>query len=130
MSDNNEGWFWFSGSNDEWYQNGPCKTREQAILELDGEGGYIIEARQDPVKLSDYADLEGAIERAHEGSYDLIGEDGDPIFEVTPEQEKDLIARLKAAADQWQADHKLVFTPRMFTATRNAEKIAEGVSHE
>ena len=35
---------WYSGSTEEYFQNGPFDTRQEAVDALDGEGGWIIEA--------------------------------------------------------------------------------------
>ena len=47
MTDIKTGWLWFSGSNDEHYSD-THNTREEAIAALEGFGGYIVEAIQEP----------------------------------------------------------------------------------
>ena len=118
-----DGWTWWSGRDGENYTDAN-DTRDAAIAALEGEGGYIIEARQDPLDLSDYLDAADLLERAEEAAFDQANEDGDPIFDAKPEQIADLEARLKRACDEWQAAHGLVFTPWCFTASRNRERIA------
>ena len=121
MSDD---WKWWSGTNDEWYSQSH-ETREEAIQSLEGEGGYIIEARQDPVPLSGYFRADDFLERADEtlSGSDLGHPDGDILFECSPEQERDLEARVRAAIDAWQEANGLKFVPAMFTASRNAEYV-------
>ena len=119
-------WFWWSGFDEENY-DGPFKTREAAIANLDGERGYICEARQDPLTFSDWLDMGLIFERAEDAMADnsLTNEDSDPIFEVSDDQANDLSARLKRACDEWQAAHGLVFIPWAFTEIRNKEAIEE-----
>jgi len=125
MTDQNatDGWLWFSGSNDENYSN-THNTREHAIAELDGHGGYIVEARQDPMRMANYIDADSLFESAEEDASEFSNGDGDPIFECTRDQQSDLQDRLRQACDKWQEDHELVFKPWCFTDTRNSEKIA------
>lgn len=119
-------WFWWSGFDEERY-DGPFKTREAAIANLDGERGYVCEARQDQLIFSDWLDMEAIFERAEESMADnnLTNDDGDPIFDVSVEHAKDLSDRLKRACDEWQAAHGLVFIPWAFTEIRNKELITE-----
>ena len=121
MSDD---WKWWSGSNDEWYTESH-DTRDEAIQSLEGEGGYIIEARQGPVSLSDYFDADDFLTIADEtlSDSDLGHPEGDALFECSPEQAADLETRVRAAIDAWQEAHGLKFVPSMFTASRNAEYI-------
>lgn len=119
-------WFWWSGFDEESY-DGPFETREAAIANLNGEFGYVCEARQDPLKFSDWLDMESIFDRAEDAMADnnLTNEDGGPIFEVSDGQVKDLADRLKRACDEWQAAHGLVFLPWAFTEVRNKEQIEE-----
>ena len=123
MSDTENGWLWFSGSNDEHF-SGTHNTRDQAIAELDGFGGFIVEARQDPLRLADCIDAALILESAEDDAEQCSNEYGDRIFSCSEDQLDDLQARLKTACDEWQSAHGIVFTPYCFTSTRNAEKIA------
>jgi hypothetical protein len=123
-------WKWWSGSNEEWMEHGPCDTREQAIDEArddnpEAHGFYLVEARQDPLRLADWIDAEVMIDRAEEelGDSDRIGAEHDdgPWFVTTPAQANDLETRIKKACDEWQAAHELVFTTHSFSHMRNAE---------
>jgi len=122
MSDN--GWQWWSGTNAEWYTDWH-DTRDEAIESLNGEGGYIIEGRRDPVSLSAYFDADDFLTRADEdlSDSDIGHPDGDVLFECTPEQERDLEGRVRAAIDAWQEANDLKFVPAMFTVSRNAQYI-------
>jgi hypothetical protein len=123
MTDTENGWLWFSGRDDENFP-GTHNTRDQAIAELDGFGGYIVEARQDPLRLADCIDASLIMEGAEDDAEQYSNEYGDPIFVCAADQLDDLQARLKIACDEWQSAHGLVFTPYAFTATRNHENIA------
>jgi hypothetical protein len=132
-------WFWYAGQNEEWFTVGPCDCKEQAIDEAvdsnigefqdeDGKwflGIHVLEAAKDDVLLSKYFDVESAIENANE----RLGEDDyseyvDPsFFDMTPQQEQDLVERIKQTIDNWQQEHNLVFKTNMFTKTRNEEYI-------
>ncbi|RHZ96495.1 hypothetical protein D1114_07240 [Cereibacter sphaeroides] len=48
-ADAGDGWGWWSGYDGEHYGNGPFATRDEAVRALCGRGGYIVEARQDPL---------------------------------------------------------------------------------
>lgn len=118
-----EEWKWYAGSNEETFGHGPFDTREQAIEELDGYGGYVVMARKVPLRLSSYFDVDRLLENAEETAYDMANEDGDPLFDVTDEQEADLQARVRAAIDAWQYAHGLTFIPWSFSETKHEERI-------
>lgn len=126
MADQEKGWSWWVGSNEETYST-ECATREMALdivaseYHDDGVGAFICEARQDPLDLALYFDAPSFLESADESACELIPDGGDPLFEVTPEQGEALEVAVRDAIRKWQADHGLVFTPFMFTASRNAE---------
>jgi hypothetical protein len=133
-------WKWWGGTNQEVCTWGPCDTREQAIAEgiEDGCGEFqdetgkwkigfhIVEARNDPLRLSDWIDTEAALERAGEsvGDSDRASEndDGD-YFGATREQQADLEKRIKAACDDWQTANGLVFETWTFSSSRNNEYV-------
>lgn len=134
-------WQWWAGSDEEWCTVGPEDTREAIIQaatndslgEFEHEGGgwnlgfYIVEARQDPLRLADWIEADRLLERAEEGisDSDRVSSEYDdgPWFECTPEQEKDLEERVKRACDEWQAAHRLVFSCATFSHTRNREHV-------
>lgn len=121
-------WAWWAGSNDENYSEGPFDTREEAIAALDGYGGYICEAKQTPLRLSEWVGLDRLLETAEDNfaDSDRCSEcDADSVFKVTPDQEKDLTAILKESIDAWQNAHVLVFTCYTFSHQRNLEGIPE-----
>lgn len=132
-------WAWYAGYNDEEYCIGPLPTRDCAIDEarsdgLDGgDGFFITEARKDPLRLSREFSADWLLNQAEDNVCDFANESGDPIFEVTTEQEKDLEFVVRAAIDRWQKRHDLTFVPWVFTQTRNEEFIEttkeEGHTH-
>lgn len=115
-------WFWWS-STDEEHFDGPFKTRDAAIANLDGDLGWVCEAHQSPLRLALYVDVETLLENAEDTASDLSNEDGDPIFDPSPEQTADLQARIKRACDEWQDAHGIQFIPWSFTDIRNKESI-------
>lgn len=114
-------WQWWSGSSEEHYRSGPMDSREAAIEALEGEGGWITEAQQKMIALSDSFDAARFIEDAEDDIEH--NEEGDMIFDVAPDQIDDLTARGKAMVEQWQKDHGLVFNPYYFTSQRNTEYV-------
>lgn len=120
---------------------GPCDTREQVIEAAkddamgeyqDEEGNwrlifYIMEAQNDPVKLSDWIDVDHMIGHAEEriGDSDRVAYEYDepPYFEFKNELYKDLEAKVKKACDDWQQEHGIVFTVRTFSHVRGSELI-------
>lgn len=118
-------WKWYSGSDGEQFSGGPFDTREQAIADLDGYGGYVILARKVPLRLAGYFDVETFLENAEEAAYDVCNENGDPVFDVSKEQSEDLQARIRAAIEAWQYAHNLTFVPWAFTNSKNLERIPE-----
>lgn len=144
MPETDNGWEWWAGTQEEWMTIGPCATRDDAIAEMvhDGAGEwlddsvdppvwrnsfYVIEARQDPLRVADWVDADWIIEKAEENlsNSDRVGAENDdgPWFECSKELEADLAARLKKACDDWQRDHGLVFTCQTFSHSRNCEQI-------
>lgn len=136
------GWKWFSGTNEEYFAHGPFDTREEAIQAAqedacgefqddDGTwkvGVHLVEARQDPLRLADWIDVQRMMECAEEdlGESDRVCyefDDDPPYFESTREQQADLERRIKLACDEWQAAHGLTFTVRTFSASRNHDHV-------
>lgn len=122
-----ENWKWYAGWNDEEFHSGPFDTREEAIKELDGLRGFIIEARKTPIKLSSYFDAEYFLEVTEEDAADLSNPDGDLIFDVSKAQMVGLQDLVRAAIDQWQEVNNLVFESWAFNESRNLEQI-DGLS--
>ncbi|MDQ7775288.1 MAG: hypothetical protein Q4615_04895 [Paracoccus aminovorans] len=134
-------WEWWAGQNEEYFTIGPCATREEAIAEAVSDGCCesqvpsedpdapeewehricLLEAQQAPLRLADWIGAEDALEKADEwvAESDRATEyDEGPWFEATPEQEADLVTRLRRACDEWQAAHGLIFNARSFSAVR------------
>lgn len=140
-AEHDAGWRWWGGYQEEWCVYGPYLTRNEVIVEAqedalgefqaeDGTwkiGVFICEARQDPLRLADWINIEDMLERAEAILCDShrVGSEGDegPFFDATPEQEIDLTERIKRACDEWQAAHGLVFTCKTFSASRNREHV-------
>lgn len=120
---NEQEWKWYAGPDGETFTVGPLNTREQAIAELDGEGGYVILARKVPIRLAQYFDASEFLESAEERAYELANEYGDPLFEVGSDEQADLEVRVRAAIDAWQYAHGLKFMPWSFSETKKLEKI-------
>ncbi|NZD50518.1 hypothetical protein [Rhizobium leguminosarum] len=133
-------WQWWAGSNEEWMTVGPCDTREQVIAEatddrigedlVDGKwilAFHIVEARQDPLRVADWIGADRLLEYAEDNiaDSDRVGAENDdgPWFPATDDQEADLIARVKAACDDWQTAHGLKFKSFTFSHTRNGADV-------
>ncbi|KQQ72965.1 hypothetical protein ASF70_15995 [Rhizobium sp. Leaf321] len=141
-------WQWWAGSTKEWCTVGPEDTREAIIQAATNdslgefqheEGGwnlgfYIVEARQDPLRLADWIESDELLERAEESMADSdrtsSENDDGPWFECTQEQGKDLEERVKRACDEWQAAHGLKFTCSTFSHTRNQEHVIVEVADD
>ena len=116
-------WTWWVGRDEERYTT-VAGSREEAvrIAQEEYEGAYIVEAMGPPqLRLRSFFDVDLAMERADEAAYDDHGdpEGGLPVFEVKPEQLKDLKEFVGAAIDAWQDKHELKFHGWAFQATRN-----------
>lgn len=142
-------WLWYAGDNDETFSIGPCSTKEEIIANAVGDGigewlddsedpplrmqtFDITEARQDPLRLSDWIEADTLLERADEclSNGDRVSTDYDdaPWFNADAAQEADLVRRVKAACDEWQAHHGLVFKCNTFSHQRNSETITRAIS--
>lgn len=123
-----ENWKWWVGHDDERYHTS-CETREEAvrIASEDQEGGYICEAIQSAIYLSDYFNADTFLEWAEERAWDDHGDpEGDNVtFEVAPDQQRALEAKVRAAIAEWQTENGLHFTGFKFSAQRNEEYIPE-----
>lgn len=133
-------WKWWAGHDEEWMQVGPCDTADQAVEEAvsdelgfdyDATSGfnkctfYLCEARSDPLRLSDWIDVEDILERAEEriSDSDRVGCEADegPFFECTPEQKQELVDAVRDVVDRWQLSHDLKFSCLTFSHTRGGE---------
>lgn len=109
--------------------SGGFDTREEVIVA--GSCDYddffhICLASNPPVQLRDWINdniLEMANDQIQDSDRISYDYDDGQIFDATPDQEKDLIARLKRACDEWQAAHGLVFTVRTFQSMDKIERI-------
>jgi hypothetical protein len=121
----NPDWGWYVGYTDESYPSGPHNTREEAvqIAKEEFEGGYIVEAYRRPIDLSQHFEVDRFLEDFEDSNYDLGNEDGDPLIDITPAQEKELEEMVRQAIKNWQTRNGLVFLPCAFTDTRNEEYI-------
>ena len=119
-------WKWYAGSSDEFFQH-ECDTREEAVYyaqnECREEGGYIVEARKEPLSLAEYFDADNFLDHAEDAAYDYASENGDHLFEVSVYQRSDLEQAVRAAITEWQRRNKLVFMPWRFTNQRHDEFI-------
>ena len=110
------------------YCVGPHASRQAALDEATrrwpGISLRLIEARQDSIELAGWIDVDMMVERLHESlGDDFGGEDGESPAEDAwnDAQHADLETAIKAAVSAWQARHRIIVTPRTFTASRNAE---------
>ncbi len=116
-------WKWYSGPDQETFTGGPFDTREEAVKELDGYGGYVILARKTPLRLSQFFDGADFLEAAEEAAYEMANESGDAIFDLTKDQIDGLQYCVRSAIEKWQNAHRLTFTPWTFTESKSLEKI-------
>jgi hypothetical protein len=124
-----ENWEWWVGHEDELAYHTSCDTREEAvrIASEDQDGGYICEAIQPAVHLKDYFRADRFLDNAEDDAWDDHGnpEGDNNMFEVTPDQEKALETKVRAAIAEWQAEQGLHFVGFKFSAQRNEEYIPE-----
>lgn len=135
-------WQWWGGRDEEWCTIGPFNKKEDVIqaaieervgefLAEDGKwyvAVHVVEAQQEPVKLSDYIlGADDLVQRAEEdiAESDRASAEYDdgPYFDVTGDQISDLGRRIVIACDEWQGSHGLKFVPSTFSASRNHEHI-------
>ncbi len=125
MSEDQKDWGWYVGRDEEVYTSGP-ETRENAIriARDEYEGAHICEAYKAPVSLASMFDAHGWLEDCEDAAWEVhIGENGDLLFDVTPEDREALQVAVRAAIEKWQAERGLTFMPFMFTEARNHEYI-------
>ena len=134
-------WQWWGGVHEEVCTYGPCSTKEEVIAEAvddgigefqseDGSwkiGVHVCEARKDPLRLANWImEVDELLEHAEESvaDSDRASEyDDPPFFDCTKDQKADLEQRIKAACDDWQTAHGLVFKTWTFSSSRNHEHI-------
>lgn len=114
-------WAWWSGPDDEYYRNGPFATREEALVELDEEGGYIIEAQMNAVTFS--ADMLINNQYFEDEGFDFDNCEPDRIggADAIGAADAELQALLDGWLDRWR--HTFV-APNMFAGSRNGECVA------
>lgn len=109
-------------------------TAERMGEEVDEDGKkrlffYIVEASKYDLRIADYAlpsDEEELFETIEENAaqWDFANPDGgDDVFPSGDGVRKDLLQRLKATCEQWQADHNLSWRSWVFAVSRNEETI-------
>lgn len=134
-------WRWYAGENEEVLTVGPFPSREAVVREAAGQrlgefldeadgswklAFHVVEARQDPLRLSAYVDAERLLEDAEnslESSDRMTELDEGPIFECSVGQQADLEAHVRRACDDWQARHGLTFRVKSFSHSRNGERL-------
>lgn len=125
MTEREKDWGWWVGRSEEIYTSGP-ETYEGAVQVArdEYEGAHICEAYKSPVSLASMFDAHGWIEDCEDRAWeDHVGESGDILFDVSPEDQGALQSAVRAAISKWQTDRNLTFMPFMFTETRNHEYI-------
>lgn len=124
-------WKWYLGSSDEYYDIGSFDTKEEALKEAENYDKplYLCRAKTEPVLLSDWFDVDDAIENAEDSVFDnelMIGEYWDDLFFNIPQEAlKSLKQKIKLTIDKWQKDNNLVFIPNSFTSIENEEIIED-----
>lgn len=119
-------WAWWAGTNDEWYQVGPCATRENALEMFHHDYGqedscYLIEAARRSVAFS----AEALITAQYFEDNDDFGYDhGEPDRIGGADVISAADAELQALLDRWSARWQHTFiAPNMFGGTRNGELV-------
>jgi hypothetical protein len=119
-------WAWWAGTDDEWYQVGPCKTRENALEMFrhdygPEQGCYLIEAARGRVSFSAEDVISTQYFEDNEGfDYDHTEPDRIGGADVIAAADAELQALLNRWSARWQ--HTFI-TPNMFAGTRNAEVV-------
>lgn len=112
--------YWYSRDGGEMYDGGPCVDREDAIAEGlantdPGDTFTTAFCQIHHLKLAQFFDADRFLEDVEENQCDdYTNEDGDPVFEITKEQEADLQVMVRAAIDAWQEKHGLDFSSWYF----------------
>jgi hypothetical protein len=124
--------WYFSSSDDEGPWHGGFFYREDAVSagrdEYEGEDFFVVWAVNSPIRLADWIEADRTLEKAEDSlaDSDRVNSEFDDggVFDATPEQENDLIARLKRACDEWQGEHGLVFSVNTFSRMGKPEMIS------
>lgn len=123
----NEDGFWWT-RDEETYHGGPCATREEAIRDAVGdlEPGDVVTTAWCTIhhlKLSEFFDADRLLEDIEDNQVDdYQGEDGDTVFDVTPDQLSDLQAMVRATIDEWEVKHSLKFSSWYFKDCTQSEQ--------
>lgn len=117
-------WQWYYSWNEEEYWGG-YDTREEAIDELEGEPGFIVEAKKPDIRLADFLTsndidclTENMVERIDEAWGNPEGSEIDLGKEV-----QYLEPYIRAAIATWQVDHKVKIDAWVFADMRNHEEV-------
>lgn len=118
---------------------GPFDSKELAILggmkRKLGEtykgksSGYefdVFMAKYEPVKLSEWVDIEGEIFNANDYAREVIPpfvNDDRNLFDLSDDDKRILKASVNAAIDKWQNERNLVFNVDEFYKTKNREAV-------
>ena len=127
MRDEDSGWKWWVGYDDERFHT-ECETREEAvyIAREEQDGGWIVEAKKaNNLLLSGYFDARDFVDMADEQAQADLGdfEDCSEVFEVNDAATDALESAVREAIDKWQEAHGLRFTVWRFSDQRNLEYI-------
>jgi hypothetical protein len=121
-------WRWYGGDNDEFYNVGPCATREEAIAEARARYGadvrlYVVEGAPQALQPPDAEDvilhyLEGSAQDGFDAEHrECDREGGADQVRAADEELQEL---LNGWLDRWR--HTFA-TPNLFAACRNEEVI-------
>lgn len=124
---------WYAGSNGEYYEVGPCESKDEAINEALASEYYeevddgmvqihVCEASKYAPYLADWIDFENLLEGAEDNiaQSDRVSEwDDDLIFDLTSDQ----IASLQLAIHKWQDESGIGFRVNTFGQVRNEEVV-------
>lgn len=121
--------FWWT-RDEESYHGGPCATREEALADAISDGtfepGDTITTAWCTIhhlKLSAFFDADRLLEDIEDNQVDdYQNEDGDAVFDVTPDQKADLQAMVRAAIDEWEVKHGLKFSSWYFANCTQSEQ--------
>lgn len=115
------GMAWWSGSNEEYFTNGPFDTREDAVAALDGEGGYVVKAALMPITFSAASLID---DQYFECDDYFSGEHGEPERVGFGDAVALADAELQALLDAWTARWRHTFNqPEMFGRMGEVEYI-------
>lgn len=117
-------WCWYC-SHDEEIWTGPFATDQEAKDDLDGEGGYICQARKTNLQLSDFVDIKEMVEKALERMGEEHGDwEGNFVIEIKQDGPSQNLEKLtRETIEQWQSLNRVVIEPWRFTKVRNSQVV-------